>query len=91
MFSVIYHELTLYVQYTKNQAVQKWISFRSLCAVYLEYIVTIHFVRPYPNLLTLFVQYTKNLAVKKCLRFELVYAAYIVTSKSSLCSNLVQI
>ena len=53
MFSGIYYELTIYVQYTKNQA------------VYLELIVTIHFVRPHPNLLTLYVQYTKTQALKK--------------------------
>ena len=45
--SVIYHELTFYVQHTKNQAVKKWLQFELICAVYLEYIVTIHFVRPY--------------------------------------------
>ena len=45
-----------------------------LCAVYLEYIVTIHFVRPCPNQLTLYVQYNKTLAVKKWLPFELICA-----------------
>ena len=74
--------LTLCVQYTKTQTVKKWLPFVPICAVYLEYIVTIHFVRPYPNLLTLYVQYTKTLAVKKWLPFELicaVYLEYIVT------------
>ena len=42
--------------------------------VYLEYIVTIHFVRPYPNLLTFYVQYTKTLGVKKWLPFEFICA-----------------
>ena len=91
MFSGIYHELTLYVQYTKNQAVKKWLQFELICEVYLEYIVTIHFVRPYPSLLTLYVQYTKTLAIKKWLPFELICAVYIVTLNSSPCSNLVQI
>ena len=56
-FSDIYNELILYVQYTKNQAVKKWLPFKLICAVYLEYIVTIHFVCPYPNILTLYVQW----------------------------------
>ena len=47
-------EHTLYVQYTKNQAVQKWLQFELICAVYMDYIVTIHFVCQYPKgLLTL--------------------------------------
>ena len=49
---------------------------------FLEYIVTIHFVCPYLNLLTLYVHYTKTLAVKKWFTFELicaVYFKYIVT------------
>ena len=74
--------LTLYVRYIKTLAVKKWLPFELICAVDLEYIVTIHFVCPYPNLLTLYVQYTKTLAVKKCLPFELicaVYLEYIVT------------
>ena len=62
MSSGIYHELTLNGQYTKNQAVKKWLQFELICAVYLEY--TIHFVRPYPSLLILYVQYTKTLAIK---------------------------
>ena len=77
MFNGIYHGLTLYVQYTKNQAVKKWLPFEFICAVYLEYIVPIHFVRPYPNLLTLFVQYTKTLAVKKWLPLELVFGVQL--------------
>ena len=89
--SGMYHELTLYVQYTKNLAFKKWLPFERICEVYLEYIVTIHFVRPYPNLLTLYVQYTKTLAVKKWLPFELICAVYIVSLNSSPCSNLVQI
>ena len=62
-----------------------WLPFELICAVYLDYIVTIHFVRPYPNLLSLYVQYvqyTKTLAVEKWLPFELTYAVdleYIVT------------
>ena len=91
MFSGIYHELTLYVQYTKNQAVKKWLQFELICEVYLEYIVTIHYVRPYPSLLTLYVHYTKTLAIKKWFPFELMSAVYIVTLYSSPCSNLVQI
>ena len=43
----------------------------------LEYIVTIPFVRPYPNLLTLYVQYTQTLAVKKWLPFQLIFAGYL--------------
>ena len=65
---VIYHELTFYVQQTKKQAIKKWLPFELIFAVYLEYIVTIHFVSPYLNLLTLFVQYTKTLPVKKWLQ-----------------------
>ena len=33
--------MTLYVQYTKNPAVKEWLSCELICAVYLEYIVTI--------------------------------------------------
>ena len=91
MFSGIHHEMTLYVQYTKNQAVKKWLPLELICAVYLEYIATIHFVCPYPSVLTLYFQYTNTLAVKKWLPFELICAVYIVTLNSSLCSNLVQI
>ena len=82
MFSGIHHEMTLYVQYTNNQAVKKWLPLELRCAVYLEYIVTIHFVCPYPSVLTLYVQYTKTLALKKWLPFEIicaVYLEYIVT------------
>ena len=43
--------LTLHVQYTKILAVKKWLPFELICAVYSEYIVTIHCVRPYPMLL----------------------------------------
>ena len=81
-FSGIYHDLTLYVQYTKNQAVKKWLPFELIYAVYLEYIVTIHFVCPYPNLLTFYVQYTKTLPFKKWLLFELICSVYIVTLNS---------
>ena len=69
--------MTFYVQYTKTQAVKKWLPLELICAVYLEYKVTIHFVRPYPNLLTLYVQYTKTLTVKKWLPFELICAVYL--------------
>ena len=58
-------------------AVQKWLPFELICVVYLEYIVTIHFVRPYQNLLTIYVQYTKTLAIKKRLPFELICALYL--------------
>ena len=44
---------------------KKWLTFELICAVSLEYIVTIHFVHSYPNLLTLYVQYTKTQAIKK--------------------------
>ena len=74
--------LTLHVQYTKILAVKKWLPFELICAVYSEYIVTIHCVRPYPILLTLYVQYTKAQAVKKWFPFELIcalYLEYIVT------------
>ena len=67
-----YHEQTLYVQYTKNQAVKKWLPVELICTVYLDYIVTIHFVCKYLNLLTLYVQYTRTLAVKKWLPFKLI-------------------
>ena len=70
MFSGIHHEMTLYVQYTKNQAIKKWLPLEIRCAVDLEYIVTIHFVCPYPSLLTLYFQYTKTKAFKKWLPFE---------------------
>ena len=36
---------------------KKLLPFELICAVYLEYIVTIHFVCPYPNLLTLYVEW----------------------------------
>ena len=54
----------MHVQYNKNLAVKKWLPFELIFAVYLKFIVTIHFVRQYQNLLTLYVQYTKTLAVK---------------------------
>ena len=66
----------LYVQYTKALAVKKWLPLELICAVDLEYIVTIHFVRPYPNLLTLYIQCTKILAVKKWLPVELICAVH---------------
>ena len=66
-----------YVQYTKNPVVKKWLPFELISAVYWEYIVTIHIVCPYPNLLTLYVQYTKTLAVKNWLPFELIFAVYL--------------
>ena len=91
MFSGIHHEMTLYVQYTKNQAVKMWFPLELRYAVYLDYIVTIHFVCPYPSVLTLYVHYTKTLAVKKWLPFKLICAVYIITLNSSPCSNLVQI
>ena len=74
--------MTIYVQYTKNQAVKRWLPAELICAVYLKYKATINFVRPCPNLLTLYVQYTKTLAAKKWLPFEpicAVYLEYIVT------------
>ena len=52
VFSGMNYELTLYVQCTKNKAVRKRLPFKLICAVYLEYVVIIHFVRPYPSLLT---------------------------------------
>ena len=48
--------MTLYVQYTKNQAVNNWISYELICAAYFEYIAIITFVQPYQILLTLYVQ-----------------------------------
>ena len=69
--------LTLHVQYTKILAVKKWLPVELICAVYSEYIVTIHCVRPYPILLTLYVQYTKAQAVKKWFPFELICALYL--------------
>ena len=65
-----------YVQYTKNQAVKKWLSFELICAVYLEFIVTMNFARPYQNLLTLHDKYIKNQAVKKWHPYELICTAY---------------
>ena len=72
----------IYSMHQETLAVKKWLPFEIIGAVYIKYIVTIHFVRPYQNLLTLYVQYTKTLAVKKWLPFELicaVYLEYIVT------------
>ena len=74
IFSGIYHELTLYVQYTKKKVVKKRFPFERICAVYLEYILTIHFVCPYQNLLTLYVQYTKIISFKKWLPLKLICA-----------------
>ena len=76
-------ECTLYVQYTKNPDIKKWLSFELICGVYSEYIVNSNFAQPYPILLTLHVQYTKNPAVKMWLPFELIcalYLEYIVTA-----------
>ena len=50
-----------------------------ICVLYLEYIVTSNFVRPYPILLSLYVQFEKKPAVKKWLPCELICAIYIVT------------
>jgi hypothetical protein len=72
----------IYVQYTKTLAVKKWLPFELICAVNLECIATIHFVRLYPNLLTIYVQYTKTQTIKKWFPFEFicaVYLEYIVT------------
>ena len=72
----------LIYQYSKTLAVKKRLQLQLICAVYLEYIVIIHFVHLYPNLLTLYIQYTKTLAAKKWLPFEFtcaVYLEYIVT------------
>ena len=54
--------LTLYVQYTKNPAVKKWLPFEVMSAVYIVtlYIVPFSFVQPYPIYLTSYVQYTQN-------------------------------
>ena len=38
----------------KTLAVKKWLPYKLICAVDLDYIVTIHFVRPYPSLLSLY-------------------------------------
>ena len=48
--------MTLYVQYTKNQDVKKWLPYELIFAAYLEYIEINNFVRLYSNLLTLYVQ-----------------------------------
>ena len=45
--------VTLYVQYTKNPVVKKWLPFELIYAVYLEYIVASHFVQSYLIILTL--------------------------------------
>ena len=61
---------------------KKWLPFELICAMYLDYIGTIHFVSQYPNLLTLYVHNTETLAVKKWLSFEPICAVdleYIVT------------
>ena len=50
--------LTFYVHFSKNQAVNKWLPFELICAIYLEYIVTSNFVKLYPILQTLYVQHT---------------------------------
>ena len=66
----------------KEPSRQKVASILAYKAEYLDYIVTIHFVCQYPNLLTLYFQCTKTLAVKKWLPFELISAVdleYIVT------------
>ena len=60
-----------------NYAIKKWLPFELICAVYLEYIVTINFVQPYQNLLNLYVQYNKNQAIKKLVPFELIYTVYL--------------
>ena len=80
---IVPHFTDLFFQFTKNTAVKKCLSYVLIYAVYLEYIVTCNFVRPYPFLLTLYVQYTKNSDNKQWLPFELkfaVYLVYIVTS-----------
>ena len=42
---------------TQKPSRQKWLSFELICAVYLEYIVIIHFVSSYPDLQTFYVQW----------------------------------
>ena len=63
--------MTLYVQYTKNQTVKKWLPAELICAVYLEYIVIINFVRPYPNLLNFYVQSPRTKPSKSGFRMSL--------------------
>ena len=72
--------VTLYVYH--SLVIKKWLPFAIICALYLEHIESIHFVRLHPILLTLYFQYTKTKAVKKWLPFELIcalYLEYIVT------------
>ena len=89
MFSGIHYKLTLYVQYIKNKAVKKWLPFEFICAVYLEYILTIDFIHPNQNLMIIYIQYTKTLSVKKWLPFELRYAVYLrVHTNHSLCLSI---
>ena len=45
----------------------------------MEYIVNIHFICPYPNLLTLYVQYTKTLSLNKYLNLLTLYVPYTKT------------
>ena len=52
----------------------QWMPWMLICAVYLDCIITIHFVRPYLNLLTFYVHYTQTLAIEKGLIFELICA-----------------
>ena len=53
------HGVTLYVQYTKNHSIKKWLLFDPICAVYLDYIVTSNCVRC-NQFFWLYVQYTKT-------------------------------
>ena len=54
--------MTLYVQYTKNPTVIKWLSFELICAAYLEYIVTSNFV---PHFIDLICSVHQKSTVKK--------------------------
>ena len=69
--------LILYVPYTKNQAIKKWLPYELICAAYLKNIATMNIVQLNPNLLTFLVQYTENQAVKNWLLFEIICAVYL--------------
>ena len=57
--------MTLHVQYNINQGVKKGFTYEFICAVYLEYLVTINFVWPYPKFTDIICLVTKKKAVEK--------------------------
>ena len=80
--------MTLYVQYTKRQAIKKWLQYELICAAYLEFIIIINFVRPYPNSMTLYVQSPRTKPSKSGFHMSLYVQHTRVRSNYLLCPTI---